>query len=149
MADIRDYDGQGVLYMGDVIRPQPVKKLTFLNVLAIQAAVIVYTGSGICSKMASSHPGSVTLFGITVGGLNITGYLWLFLEVCCLGAYAVLWQQIIKRFDLSVAYCNRAFAVCWSFLWGVLLFGERVKPLNLVGIAVVLAGILLVNQDAQ
>ena len=105
------------------------KKLTLLSVLAIQGAVIVYTGSGICSKMA--------------------GYLWLFLEVVCLGVYAVLWQQIIKRFDLSIAYCNRAFAVCWSFLWGVLLFGEHVKPLNIVGIVIVLAGILLVNQDAE
>jgi multidrug transporter EmrE-like cation transporter len=125
------------------------KKLTLLSVLAIQGAVIVYTGSGICSKMAAGHKGAVTVFNHTINWLSPAGYLWLFLEVVCLGAYAVLWQQIIKRFDLSIAYCNRAFAVCWSFLWGVLLFGEHVKPLNIVGIVIVLAGILLVNQDAE
>ena len=124
-------------------------RLTVLSVILIQLAVIVYTGSGICSKMASGKKGSVTLFGHTIRGLSAAGYAWLFLEVCCLGLYAVLWQQIIKRFDLSVAYCNRAFAVCWSFLWGVLLFGEKVRPLNLAGIAVVLTGILLVNSHAQ
>ena len=139
----------GVAQMEERVRPREGKKLSLFSVLAIQAAVIIYTGSGVCSKMASSRKGSVTLFGHTIRGLDITGYMWLFLEVCCLGLYAVLWQQIIKRFDLSVAYCNRAFAVCWSFLWGVLLFGEHVKPLNLAGIAVVLAGILLVNQDAK
>ena len=125
------------------------RKLTVLSVLAIQAAVIVYTGSGVCAKIAAGHKGSVNLFGHTINGLSMTGYLWLFMEVVCLGVYAVLWQQIIKRFDLSVAYCNRAFAVCWSFLWGILLFGESVKPLNIVGIAIVLAGILLVNFDAE
>ncbi|MDO5701858.1 MAG: EamA family transporter [Lachnospiraceae bacterium] len=125
------------------------KKLTLLSVLAIQGAVIVYTGSGICAKMAASHPGSIELFGRTINWMSPTGYFWLFMEVVCLGLYAVLWQQIIKRFDLSVAYCNRAFAVCWSFLWGVLLFGEKVKPLNIVGIAIVLAGILMVNMDAE
>lgn len=127
----------------------PRKKLTLPGILAIQGAVVVYTGSTICSKIASSHKGSVEIFGRTIGGLSLTGYLWIFLEVCCLGLYAVLWQQIIKRYDLSIAYCNRAFAVCWSFLWGVVLFGEQVRPLNLVGIAVVLAGILLVNLDAE
>ena len=75
--------------------------------------------------------------------------LWVAGAIGVMGVYAVLWQQIIKRFDLSVAYCNRAFAVCWSFLWGILLFGESVKPLNIVGIAIVLAGILLVNFDAE
>ena len=125
------------------------KKLTLLSVIAIQSAVIVYTGSGVCSKIASGHKGSITLFGREIHALTWTGYLWLFLEVCCLGLYAVLWQQIIKRFDLSIAYCNRAFAVCWSFLWGILFFGERARPLNIVGIAVVLLGIILVNQDAN
>ena len=125
------------------------QKLTLLGVIGIQGAVIVYTGSSICSKLASGHKGSITLFGKTIPGLAPMGYVWIFLEVVCLGLYAVLWQQIIKRYDLSIAYCNRAFAVCWTFLWGILLFGEQVKPLNLVGIVIVLAGILLVNQDAQ
>ena len=128
---------------------QKKRKMSFLSVLLIQGAVVVYTGSSVCSKIASSHPGSITLFGLTLHWLSWTGVLWVFLELCCLGAYAVFWQQIIKRFDLSVVYANRAFAVCWSFLWGVLLFGEKVKPLNIVGIAIVLAGILLVNQDAD
>lgn len=127
----------------------PGRRITPLSVVAIQAAVIVYTGSGICGKMAGSHKGSVTIFGHTVHALSLTGYIWILLEIACLGAYAVIWQQIIKRYDLSIVYANRAFAVCWSFLWGVLLFGERVKPLNLVGIVIVLAGILLVNQDAK
>lgn len=125
------------------------KKITPAGILLIQAAVIIYTGAGICSKMAGTHKGSIELFGRTINGLSWQGYLWLFLEVGCLGIYAVFWQQIIKRFDLSIAYANRAFAVCWSFLWGILLFGEKIRPMNFAGIALVLAGILLVNQEVE
>lgn len=125
------------------------KKLTVLSVILIQAAVVVYTGSSVCSKLASSHPGSVTLFGLTLHWLSWAGIFWLFMEVVCLGCYALLWQQIIKRYDLSVVYANRAFAIFWTFLWGVLFFHESVKPLNVVGILIVFAGILLVNQDAD
>lgn len=125
------------------------KKITLLSIIAIQGATIVYTGSSVCSKIASSHKGAITLFGRTISGLSWTGILWIFLELCCLGVYAILWQQIIKRFDLSVAYANRAFAVCWTMLWGVLLFGEHIKPLNIVGVAIVLTGIMLVNADAK
>ena len=125
------------------------KKITPAGIILIQVAVIIYTGSGICSKMAGTHKGSIELFGHTINGLSWYGWLWLFLEVCCLGIYAVFWQQIIKRFDLSIAYANRAFAVCWSFLWGILLFGEKVRPMNFAGIAMVLAGILLVNQEVE
>ena len=114
------------------------RKLSIRDILLLQIIVVIYTLSGVAGKFASGYgflsPGFILCYGI---------------EILILGVYAVLWQQIIKRFDLSIAYCNRAFAVCWSFLWGVLLFGEHVKPLNIVGIVIVLAGILLVNQDAE
>lgn len=135
--------------MGEQKVRRPGAKITLLSVVAIQAAVIVYTGGSICGKMAGGSKGSISLLGHVIPGLSWKGYLWLFLELVCLGSYALIWQQIIKRFDLSIVYANRAFAVCWSFLWGVLLFGEQVRPLNIVGIAIVLAGILLVNQDAD
>lgn len=125
------------------------KKLTALSVILIQAAVVVYTGSSVCSKLASSHPGSITLFGLTLHWLSWTGVFWIFMEVVCLGVYAILWQQIIKHFDLSIVYANRAFAIFWTFLWGVLFFHESIKPMNVVGILIVFAGILLVNQDAD
>ncbi len=123
------------------------KKTTLLSLILIQAAVIIYTGSSVCSKMASSNPGTISLFGQNISWLSWTGYMWLFLELVCLGVYAVFWQQIIKKFDLSIAYANRATAIFWTFLWGIILFGEKIKPLNVVGIIVVFLGVLLVNQD--
>ena len=113
------------------------KKLTILSLIVIQAGVIVYTGSGICSKMAAGYP-----------FMSFMWILWVFLEVCCLGAYAVFWQQIIKRYELSVAYANRAFAIFWSMLWALIIFGERVTLKNIIGVAIIFTGIMLVNRDA-
>ena len=47
-------------------------------------------------------------------------------EIGVLGIYALCWQQVIKRVELSVAYANRAMALLWSLLWAVLLFGEQI-----------------------
>ena len=117
---------------------QKKAKLTPLSVLAIQGAVIVYTGSNICSKMTSHYDAFSGMW-----------FLWIFLELCCLGGYAIFWQQIIKRYELSIAYANRAFAIFWSMLWAFLIFGERITPKNLIGVAVIFTGIMLVNSDAR
>lgn len=125
------------------------KKMTVLSMILIQMAVVVYTGSSVCSKLASSHPGSISLFGIRFRWLSWAGVFWLFMEVVCLGIYAVFWQQIIKKFDLSIAYANRAFAIFWTMLWGVVLFHETITWQNVAGVIIVFIGILLVNQDAE
>ena len=111
---------------------KPGGKITLLSVVAIQAAVIVYTGGSICGKMAGSCKGSVTIFGRVIRALSWQGYFWLFMELVCLGSYALIWQQIIKRFDLSIAYANRAFAIFWTFLWSVLIFHETFRPVSLM-----------------
>ena len=71
----------------------------------------------------------------------------LWLEIVILGVYALLWQQIIKRFDLSVAYANRSIALLWSMLWAVVFFHETVTIQNAIGAAVVIAGTIVVNTD--
>ena len=120
-----------------------------LSILAIQMAVIVFTLASVCSKKAGSNTGSMELFGITIPGFTAAGFMWLFLEVACLGAYAIFWQQIIKRYDISIAYANRAFAIFWTFLWSVIIFHETFRPVSIIGILLVFFGILTVNSDAE
>ena len=68
-----------------------------------------------------------------------------------IGVYiiALLWQQMIKKFELSVAYANRAMAILWSMIWAVLFFHDRITIRNIVGVAIVLVGIVLVNTDKE
>lgn len=104
--------------------------------LFLQAAVVIYTLSGVAGKYASGYPFLSWQFILLYGT-----------EIFILGVYAVLWQQIIKKFDLSVAYANRSLALFWSMLWASLLFRERVSVQNLIGVAIVVAGTIIVSGE--
>lgn len=107
------------------------------NVLILQAVVVIYTLSSVVAKFATKEE----LFSFSF-------FLFYGLEILILGVYAVLWQQMIKRFDLSIAYANRAMALLWSALWAVVLFRENLEPKQIVGISLVILGTVIVNTDA-
>ena len=106
------------------------------NILLLQAVVVIYTLSSVVAKFATGKE----LFSFSF-------FLFYGIEVAILGVYAILWQQMIKRFDLSVAYANRAMALLWSAVWAVVLFHENLTGKQLIGIALVIIGTVIVNAD--
>lgn len=114
------------------------KKITVRLILIIQLSVMVYTLSGVVGKFAAGYS-FLSLPFVALYGL----------EILILGGYAIVWQQIIKRVDLSVAYANRSLALLWSMLWSALIFQESISAQNLIGVAVVIAGVMLVNSNGK
>lgn len=112
--------------------------ITIKNILILQAVVLVYTFSSVVAKYASG----AELFSLSF-------FLFYGMEIAILGIYAILWQQMIKRFDLSVAYSNRAMAILWSALWAIILFGESLGIKQILGIMLVVLGTVIVNTDNQ
>ena len=112
--------------------------ITIKNILILQAVVLVYTFSSVVAKYASG----AELFSSSF-------FLFYGMEIAILGVYAILWQQMIKRFDLSVAYANRAMAILWSALWAIILFGESLGIKQILGIMLVVLGTVIVNTDNQ
>ena len=106
------------------------------NILILQAVVVIYTLSSVVAKFATGKE----LFSFSF-------FLFYGLEVAILGVYAILWQQMIKRFDLSIAYANRAMALLWSAVWAVVLFHDNIGLKQLMGIALVIVGTVIVNSD--
>ena len=99
---------------------------------ALHGLLVLFSTSGIFSKLASGYPFLSLGFILCYGGM-----------VCVLGVYAIGWQQVIKRLPLTTAYANRAVTVVWGIVWGALLFGESVTWQKVVGALVVLAGVAL------
>lgn len=66
-----------------------------------------------------------------------------------MGIYAMLWQQIIKRFELSIAYANRSMAVVWSMVWAVVFFHNEITINNIIGVFLVVAGTIVINFDEK
>lgn len=117
-------------------REKTKKKVTMKDLLFLQAIVVIYTLSGVAAKMAS---------GSSLLSLSFIGFYGL--EIFILGVYAILWQQVIKRIDLSIAYANRAIAMLWSMVWAVVFFKENITIQNIIGVLIVISGTIIVNSE--
>ena len=106
------------------------------NVIQLQAVIIIYTISSIMAKFASANNGEPLRFILFFG-----------LEFVFLGIYALLWQQMIKKFDLSVAYANRSMALLWSMIWAVIFFHDRITVKHIIGVILVMIGTIIINTE--
>lgn len=114
------------------------EKASWIKILLLQLVVGIYSVNTVIAKLVSGQK----VFSPAFIGL-------LFLEVCVLGVYALLWQQLIKHFELSVAYANKAMGLIWSLIWSIVLFREGVKWNQLLGIVLVMIGIICMNGDEK
>lgn len=108
------------------------------NIALLQGVIIIYTISSVMSKAASASGDHLLRF-----------FLFFGMEFVALGVYALLWQQMIKRFELSVAYANRSMAVVWSMVWAVIFFHDTITVQNVAGVVLVVIGIWIINTDTE
>lgn len=113
------------------------KKIKFIkNILILQAIILIYTLSTVAAKFASGEE-----------FLSFNFILFYGIEIFILGVYAILWQQIIKKFEISIAYANRAMALLWSIVWALVFFNEKITIYNVIGVIIVIIGTIIVNSD--
>lgn len=71
--------------------------------------------------------------------------------LCCailvLGVYAIIWQQIIKHVDISIAYMFKGSSLIFTMLFAWMLFGEQITLHNGIGAAVIIGGIVLYAKE--
>ncbi len=106
----------------------------------LHIAILIYTLSSVFSKFASNSLGVNGLFSFKT--VSMLGGL-----VFILGLYAVVWQQVIKKIDLSVAYANKGISIMWTLVWAVMLFNEKLQVKNIVGALIIIIGIMVINYD--
>ncbi len=111
------------------------KKFT-KNIIILQVIILIYTLSTVTAKFASNEE-----------FLSLKFILFYSIEIFILGIYAILWQQIIKKFEISVAYANRAMSLLWSIVWAIVFFGEQITLKNVIGVIIVIIGTIIVNSD--
>lgn len=104
-----------------------LKTLFLLHVM-----LIFYSMSGICSKMAANEKFLSLFFCI---------YYIILIALLCI--YAIVWQQIIKRLPLTMAFANKSVTIIWGVIWGALFFHEKITIGKIIGGLLVIAGIVL------
>ena len=110
------------------------------NLLLLHGTLLLYSVVSVFAKLAGLR---------MADGQQGATLLFLALEVLTLGAYSILWQQVLKRMPLNFAYSNKGVCTLWTALFGLTLFGETLTWGKAVGILVVLAGVLLVVTDHE
>jgi len=106
------------------------------NYLFLHTSLLLYSIGSVFSKLASQE--KFLSFGFIL-------FYGLFLII--LFVYALLWQQILKRFPLTVAFANKAITILWGIVWGYLFFGEPLRLGMLLGSMIIVSGIYLVVSD--
>jgi drug/metabolite transporter (DMT)-like permease len=112
------------------------KKIGLVDILQLQGAVVVYSLSTVAGKLASDYE-----------FLSFKYILFFGLELVILAVYAIIWQQMIKKFQLSIACANKALTLMWSMLWNFLIFSTGITVWKVVGVALVIIGVVIMNSD--
>lgn len=112
------------------------KKITIKDILILQAVIAVYTLSTVFAKFASGE-----------SFLSFKFIMFYGIEILILGLYAIIWQQLIKKFDISVAYANKAMGLLWSIIWAIIIFKDTITIKNILGVIIVIIGTIIVNKD--
>ena len=110
-----------------------VKDYVFLHIL-----ILLFSFSSVCSKLAAGYDFLSFKFCLFYG-----------LAILILGIYAILWQQVLKKFTLTTAFLNKAVTVVWGIVLGFLILGEGITLNMIIGAIIVLIGVGIVVQDYE
>ena len=114
------------------------KKMKLRDIFILQLVIAIYTLSTVFAKFASGQE-----------FLSFKFILFYGIEMLILGLYAIIWQQLIKKFDISVAYANKAMGLLWSIIWAILIFNDTITIKNIIGVIIVIIGTIIVNSEDE
>ena len=107
-------------------------KISPKQILFLIGVNLIYACTTIFTKMASREE-----------MLSWPYLLWIAGAVGVMGLYAILWQQVIKRMEISTAYMFKGTSLIFGLMFACLLFGEQITLNNIIGAAIIISGIAL------
>ena len=98
----------------------------------------IYSLSSFFSKLASRYE----MFSMP--------YIFCFCGIIIvLGLYGILWQQVLKNIDLSVAMAFKPLCLILSVLWSVIFFSEHLSHKMITGIVLIILGIFIISRGVH
>lgn len=110
------------------------------RIILLHVNIMLFSLTGIFSKLAANNIAEN-------GVLHIYTLLLVGLMLLNCAVYALFWQQNLKHFDVHAAYAHRSVYTVWSLIWAVLFFSEDISIGNIIGTALMIAGILVIQSE--
>ena len=114
------------------------RKFDIKTYAVLHFILLMYSFVGVFMKLAFTHE-FLSLYFLLFAGL----------AVLFLGIYALIWQEVLKKLPLTVAFTNKAICIAWGMLWGALILGDAVTWYKIVGSVIVFAGVVLVVSNNE
>lgn len=111
-----------------------MEKRNIIAFFLMHLGFLVYSLSTILAKFAARY--------------EVFSIIWFFLYagvVCVLGIYAIIWQQVLKRFTLSFGMCNKSMTIIWGMILSFIFFGEEITIKKIAGACIILCGIVMLS----
>jgi len=109
-----------------------------IQYLAIIGVNLIYACVSIFSKKASEYP-----------FLSLQYCLWFAGALFVMGIYALCWQQIIRKVEISLAYMFKGTSIIFVMLLAYFLFNEQVTLSNIIGAFIIVIGIVLYTNNTE
>ena len=109
------------------------KITTYLSLIGVN---LLFASTSIFTKFAAQH--EFLSWQYCVGLCGAIGVM---------GAYAICWQQILKRVELSTAYMFKGTSLIFVVLLAALFLREQIAMMNIVGACVIVLGITLYAKE--
>lgn len=106
------------------------------NIIALVGINLLYACVTLFTKYASQQEFMSLAYCLGLAG-----------AIAVIGAYAIGWQQILKRVELSTAYMFKGTSLIFIMLLAYVLFGEQITPNNIIGACVIILGIALYAKE--
>ena len=99
----------------------------------------------ILKSLAAIFAKQAALTSIDKGLYGVVFNVWLMAELMVLFFQAIAWTLVLRHYALSIAYpfMSLVFGINLFAAW--LIFDEKVLPNHIFGIAIIIAGILIIN----
>lgn len=114
------------------------KKNSWKDYALLHIVLFLYSLGAIFSKVASRQEFLSWRFIMAYGMVLVIMF-----------AYAIVWQQVLKKIDLTVAFANKAIVIAWGIIWGAVLFKEQITWNMIVGAVIIIIGIWMVVRENE
>jgi len=115
-------------------------RLLFIHL--VSAAILLRSLATIFAKTAAIHSLGKGIEGILIN-------VWTWAELVALILQAIVWSHVLNRFSLNRVYPVTSLVFGLNLAAAALIFQEVVQTKHLIGIAIIIIGVIIVNPPGK
>lgn len=117
-----------------------------VNYLLVALGVVLNVGAQVALKKTGEGGGEIGLSAIVQDPVRWLLNPWFLLGLVLYAVSVINWLIVLTRVDLSIAYALMSTGYILTLLAGVWMFGEPVSQTRIAGVAVIIAGVILITR---